>query len=517
MANATLKIFPFDDEPREMKISGGVVSFGRGADNSVAFADDSNVSRHHAEIETRGENFYVVDLESRNGTSVNREHINGEQRLRDGDAINFGGESRVEFYQSSEKADGQASANGGETATKKTENIASAETQTAAAPLAKSNLPLILAGATLLLMVLIIVGVGGVLAYRSVAASRCAGTVEILSPSNGDTVADSFDIKIRATNVNCIERVEYRIDDEAIATAQTAPFTVTLDGADVQKFADQNSHILTAAVVSRNGTLKVQNGEVLLGFENSKTAAKLADSQLADSTPKVSATNIDVAAPIAQTAAQVSLSDVKTMSETFIKKFSGNFAYTLDPQFLRAVQGLTGEYRVAGFYQKAANYQDQINVAFIGEQDLDPPLGYVLAMSRSKFDNKKNGNLEGLWQISGEMAAANGYNGQCGAETLSDAAQNCAARTAAIYTKAIVVNLFQGDVVYGVSCFGMSPAEAGRWKITLPENRANFWNVIKSAKQRDALARFFAAAIVAENPQKFDLKRDKPLSDFYKK
>jgi hypothetical protein len=99
---------------------------------------------------------------------------------------------------------------------------------------------------------------------------------------------------------------------------------------------------------------------------------------------------------------------------------------------------------------------------------------------------------------------------------LSDPKQTCAARAAAIYTKALVVNLFEGDVLYGVSTFGMSPQEAGNFKISLPPDRSDFWNVIKSPKQRDNLVRFFAAGIVAENPQKFGLKRDQPLSNLYR-
>jgi hypothetical protein len=154
-------------------------------------------------------------------------------------------------------------------------------------------------------------------------------------------------------------------------------------------------------------------------------------------------------------------------------------------------------------------------VTFFNEKGLYAPLGYHLAMSRSRFENKRNAGKEGLWQMTQDFAAANGYNGQCGIETLSDAAQNCAARVAAAYTKALV-DLFEGDVVYGVGCFELSPADAGNFKITLSSaDRADFWNAIKSGKQREQIVRFFAAGIVAENPQKFGLKRDKPLSNLY--
>jgi hypothetical protein len=138
-------------------------------------------------------------------------------------------------------------------------------------------------------------------------------------------------------------------------------------------------------------------------------------------------------------------------------------------------------------------------------------------MSRSRFENKRSGGAkEGLWQMTDAFAAANGYSGQCGAENLSAASQNCAARVAAVYAKALITNLFEGDVVYGIACFDLSLSEAGNFKNSLPAtDRTDFWNVIKSARQRDQIARFFAAGIVAENPQKFGLKRDKPLFNLY--
>ena len=157
-----------------------------------------------------------------------------------------------------------------------------------------------------------------------------------------------------------------------------------------------------------------------------------------------------------------------------------------------------------------------INVAYVREQNLDAPLGFVLAMSRSRFDPKKNGDGEGLWQMSNAFVTANAYNGLCGAETLSDPSQNCAAKASALYMKAIVYGVFGGDSIYSAAAFGKSPQEAAAWKATLPANRSDVWNSIKTAPERDAIVRFFAAGIVAENPQKFGLKKDRPLSELYR-
>ncbi len=51
--------------------------------------DDSSVSRHHARFLPDGDGFTVVDLDSTNGTSVNKVAIT-ECRLKDGDDLRFG-------------------------------------------------------------------------------------------------------------------------------------------------------------------------------------------------------------------------------------------------------------------------------------------------------------------------------------------------------------------------------------------------------------------------------------------
>jgi hypothetical protein len=198
--------------------------------------------------------------------------------------------------------------------------------------------------------------------------------------------------------------------------------------------------------------------------------------------------------------------------------------YEYDAEFLRQVQARTSDYVVEGFSERARPFRDVINTSFIEEQGLDQPLGYVLAMSRSGFSLPRgSGGLtgdpaaEGLWRMTQTFAQSNGYSGRCGTETLSDPSQRCAALVAAAYSKAIVIYLFEGDFFYAVACFGMAPKEAGAWRALLPADRSNFWKVIKSPEQRERVVRFFAAGIVGENPRKFGLMKDRPLSSFYPK
>ena len=71
----------------------GVMSVGRSAESSLPL-NDTNVSRKHAEIRSRGEGdgleWFVIDLGSTNGTMLNGVKVNGEKKLKNGDALMFG-------------------------------------------------------------------------------------------------------------------------------------------------------------------------------------------------------------------------------------------------------------------------------------------------------------------------------------------------------------------------------------------------------------------------------------------
>lgn len=64
-------------------------SIGRHPDNRVALYHQS-VSKHHAVVLRDGLGFLLRDLGSRNGTTVNRERVSGQARLKSGDRIEIG-------------------------------------------------------------------------------------------------------------------------------------------------------------------------------------------------------------------------------------------------------------------------------------------------------------------------------------------------------------------------------------------------------------------------------------------
>jgi pSer/pThr/pTyr-binding forkhead associated (FHA) protein len=66
------------------------LSIGRGADNDLALAKDTAVSRVHAAIRLFAGSWCVRDLGSANGTLVNGQRIQGEKALEPGDEITIG-------------------------------------------------------------------------------------------------------------------------------------------------------------------------------------------------------------------------------------------------------------------------------------------------------------------------------------------------------------------------------------------------------------------------------------------
>lgn len=74
---------------RRIVIGEEPVTIGRLPECDVNLSDP-NVSRNHAEVRRRGNDFYVVDLGSTNGTKINGGGVK-DRKLNDGDDITVGG------------------------------------------------------------------------------------------------------------------------------------------------------------------------------------------------------------------------------------------------------------------------------------------------------------------------------------------------------------------------------------------------------------------------------------------
>jgi pSer/pThr/pTyr-binding forkhead associated (FHA) protein len=468
----------------EFLVEGGL-SIGRTADNTISFPDDPNVSRNHVEIRERDGDYYLTDLGSSNGTKVNGLPFEGSYKLGNGDFIILGNSKTVVFELHGE-ADDPAE-----------------ESAPEATPEEKKKNRVMLAGAGGALVLAMAIG-GGAMYMAS--GSSCAATAKIINPEPGDTITKETEIEVESDNAGCVAKAIFTIDGAEFATANSEPFEATIDPKDHPDLADGFDHHLGIVLVDKYGERVFEPAPIALAFETRKVEAP------ANTT--VAQNNSNTA--VAPTGKKVSLVEVQQLSSQLAKNVSPNSAYNLsNKQFLEEVQKRAAEFAQDGNFDRAAQYRDAINIAFVREQNLPAPFGYYLAMSRSRFNPAKQGSDEGLFRMTTEFVTANAYNGQCGTETLSDPKQECAAKAAALYMKAILLGVFEGDAVYAAAAFGKSSADAGTWKATLPANRSDVWNVIKTPEERDKIVRFFAAGIVIENPQKFGLK-DRPIAELYK-
>ncbi len=97
---AELTIAGADGNRHRFPIAKDTVTVGR-ARSSDIFLPDQWLSRHHAEIRRRGEEFFLLDLASKNGTLLNGERVRDERRLRHGDVVSLG-EHHLTFLQREE-------------------------------------------------------------------------------------------------------------------------------------------------------------------------------------------------------------------------------------------------------------------------------------------------------------------------------------------------------------------------------------------------------------------------------
>ncbi|MGQ0540701.1 MAG: FHA domain-containing protein [Blastocatellia bacterium] len=501
---------------REFSMGSGITTIGRTEDNFISFPEDSNVSRYHAEIEKRGEEYCLIDLNSSNGTTVNGQKLSGEAYLSDGDRIVLGGSSEivVEFT----RKEKEAADTSPETAVEPVSDGAAlpAFSVQAMPPVAQAIPPVSSQSTGSGKMLLIAGGVCG-LAVVCVAAvviiyylsgSSCDATAVITSPEPGDTISTTTEIAVDIKNGGCVAKAVYFLDGVEFASSSESPFAASINPKNHGDLADGVDHSLSVVLFDEDGNAIPQTNPVLLAFETREIAKPSPE-------PEVGQTGTQTNVPAK--GKEVSLIDIQEMTKRLAKQFpsGGNYNFS-NKQFLQEIQKKTAEYAQEGYFERASKYRDAINVAYVREQNLDAPLGYMLAMSRSKFDPAKQGKDEGLWRMSNDFVTANGYNGLCGSETIADPSQNCAAKASALYMKAIVFGVFDGDVILSAAVFGKSSADAGTWKSSLPANRTDVWSSIKTPQEREQLVRFFAAGIVAENPHKFGLKKDRPLSELYR-
>lgn len=495
----------------EMAPKEGVTTLGRTSDNDVAFPSDSNVSRYHAEIESRGGEFCLIDLGSSNGTTINGAKVSGETFLKPGDRIMLGGSSEVIFEGVEEPAKAQPAAEP-ETAgpgsmppvgdaVHQMSSVAATEASTA---IAGSRSMLFVAGGAVLVAAAV-VGIAGVIYYRSVTAV-CDAKAKIVKPEPGETIYEPAEIEVETENSECVAKAVFTLDGEPFATSDLTPYTATLDPAEHSELADGADHRLGITLIDEDGK-RIDGGEIMLAMETRRIKDREDEKPAEPTDPPPTG-------PSVPKGKELNIIDVQRLTVQVSSQAPGGRGAP-GKQFLLDVQKAANEYAQDGYYERAKIYRDVIRVDFIKNSFLPAQLGFVLAMSRSKFDPKKQGAEEGLWRLSPALIDSQKYGGDCGGESLSDPKQACSSRAAAAYLKELYNTACNADVMCAAATFGKPVQDAIVWRSALPKSGSDLWNTLKPGPERDQLVRFVAAAVVAENPSKFGLKRDQPISSLY--
>lgn len=249
MPRARLIIFEKKQNPRETEISGGLATIGRAPDNLVSLLTDSSVSRYHAQIEQRGENFYLSDLGSSNGTTLNGRPVQFEQKLRSDDQIRFGGgQSFVEFQllnstaqNSSEQAQSssvQLSAESFDQESEFQDQKPKTENQKTENLNSPAKFPVMLTVAAVLVgFAIVSVAVVGAILW---AGGGCQAEATIIDPESGATVSEATEVKINLKNSKCVDRAIYFVDGEEVGTVELAPYSFVLEPENLQKLIDAN-------------------------------------------------------------------------------------------------------------------------------------------------------------------------------------------------------------------------------------------------------------------------------------
>jgi hypothetical protein len=190
MIRHTGQVFPLTQMP---------VTFGRHADNTIVLGDPQ-VSRHHARIDWRAGAYFILDLDSANGTFVNERRLRAPHPLHDGDVVRLGNtllDVRLE------------------------EGTFDTKHAPAAVPLPGRDW-----GSSMWPIVLGMLAAGIVIAGVALAAILLLGrgskpTVTIQSPAPNAQIAlgSEFIVQATATGARDIIRVELSVDGSLVATA----------------------------------------------------------------------------------------------------------------------------------------------------------------------------------------------------------------------------------------------------------------------------------------------------------
>src|ERR1044072_7451706 len=478
MPTARLTIQQPGQRSRYAEVSGPVVSVGRRADNTVCL-EDSGVSKYHAVIERRGALYFITDLGSSNGTTVNNEPLVAQRALRDGELICLGGNSTLQVHLQGEQGDAPPP------------GVASASLPSAPS----FNLP-------------------------SVPSVQMPHAPNVRMPSAPSVhVPSAPNVRVpSAASIQALQVVQRLL---GMPKSLLAGVSATLAGGLILAalwglgVVGGSSAKTTRPEDELPGTEQLEELEGTAAKSKGEGAAAAPPASQEQAAPTSPAKAAPPAGAAAAASAAASTDATASLARALASQISQKSGYTFDPRFVEQIKTYMNDYKAAAnYYERAAKYRDPIEREFSNTQGIQPLVPYLLAMSQTKFVERDAG---GVWNLPPTV-----FSQYAGSADPSD--PNVSTRAAAAYTRALLDTFEKEDFMYAIACYGMSVDQAGEVSRALEEKdpgrrlRGDFWKMksagVVQGAQAERVARFFAAGIVFENPGQFGLKGE-PLSTLY--
>lgn len=461
----------------EMPLNEGRISFGRGSDADIRVADDS-LSRLHATIYREGDRVWIVDENSSNGSFVNGSPVGPTGTpLNPGDEITLGNFTRLSLRVAAAK------------------NV-SAEPlayTAATAPVAEggpqgiSILPIALISFALLIMSVSAAAIG----YKFLvpATERAANSSEF----DDDLDDDPFEKK-------ATDRDKWSTPEPRNSPSPTP-----------QKEADKNDNVVIPTETP--STPPPSSGKKYLEMTPAEKQAYIAERSMR----------------IAQVIGNRSSDQIPPEAVEKIRVFTEAYAKRIN---VKPLGGCRFGDNLQATYQRASENAPFIIRAFNGK-GIDPRIGLYLAMIESEHCvclQSPTGPL-GMFQFTkatGEMHGLKTFRGASPSNPDERCEPEPSARAAASYMKALTGRYGTGPASVPLAIGSYNSGEGGLSSNLVKALESNtglprdFWSLISKSdilsKQFQSenfkyVPKFFAAAIVGENPEDFGLKLQ-PLSTY---
>ncbi|MEP6947123.1 MAG: FHA domain-containing protein [Acidobacteriota bacterium] len=467
--------YPAPEGSQSIKVEGDKFSFGRGSEADCRIADDG-LSRLHAVIYREGPRVWIVDQNSTNGTFVNDvAAAPSGTALRSGDRIKIGNHTVLTVHIGEPAAP--------EVEERPMASAAAEYTAVESAAPAASMLPMILIAVAVVVISLSAVIIGFAVFGR--------GGTEVVAMSN-NRADDPLDVDDRPTP---------RPKDTATPTSSSTPVPSSKDDLPTNLNAGPQPDVPAG-----------------------KKYAEMNDAERRQ--------YLEVKAMrIAQVIGNNNSGQIPANAVSAIKSFADAYASRAK---VKPLSGCRFGDNLQSTYERASRNAPFIVRAF-NEKGIDPRIGLYLAMIESEHCvclQSPTGPL-GMFQFTRATAELHGLKVFAGAST-TNPDERCqpeaAARAAASYMKALTGRYGTGPASVPLAIGSYNSGEGGlstNLETALSTNSGlprDFWTLIangdKLSKQFQAenfkyVPKFFAAAIIGENPQDFGLSLQ-PISTYTK-